>query len=239
VTDKLIPMFTIGVFVGFTISQVGLVRHWRRTRPPRWRARVTLNGVGAVMTAVAVCVFVSTKFLAGAWVVVLIVPALMLLFHRIECYYAHVAKELALGKTPDHPHKADSIVIVPTSTVNKLTELALSAAISIGETVVALAVAGEEEERAQILRGWAEWDPGVPLEVIVDPHRSLVRSVLGYVASITAEEQDIVVTVLIPEIEPRKPYHEILHNQRGALLAAVLRARTDVVVATLPFRLHD
>jgi hypothetical protein len=230
-------MFTIGVFVGFTISQVGLVRHWRRTRPPRWQARAALNGAGAVMTAVAVSVFVSTKFLAGAWVVVLTVPALMLLFHRIERYYAGVAKELALGKTPGRPHKVDSIVIVPTSTVNKLTERALSAAISIGETVVAVSVAGDDEQREAILHDWNDWDPGVPLEVIVDPHRSLVRSVLSYLDSIT--ENDIVVTVLIAEIEPRKPYHAILHNQRGALLAAVLRARTDVVVATLPFRLHD
>jgi amino acid transporter len=237
VTDKLIPMFTIGVFIGFTISQVGLVRHWRAERGSRWRSRVALNGTGAVMTAVAVCVFVSTKFLAGAWVVVITIPLLMLLFDRIERYYAHVAKELALGKTPDRPHKSESIVIVPTSTVNKLTELALSAAISIGETVVAVAVAGDEEEREQILHDWNEWEPGVPLEVIVDPHRSLVRSVVDYVDSIP--QREIVITVLIAEIEPRKRRHEILHNQRGAILAAVLRARTDVVVATLPFRLHD
>jgi amino acid transporter len=237
VTDKLIPMFTIGVFIGFTISQVGLVRHWRTDRGSRWRSRAALNGTGAVMTAVAVCVFTSTKFLAGAWVVVITIPLLMLLFDRIERYYAHVAKELALGKTPDRPHKSESIVIVPTSTVNKLTERALSAAISIGQTVVAVAVAGDEEEREQILHDWNEWEPGVPLEVIVDPHRSLVRSVVDYVDSIP--QREIVVTVLIAEIEPRKRRHEILHNQRGAILAAVLRARTDVVVATLPFRLHD
>jgi amino acid transporter len=236
-TNSLIPLFTIGVFVGFTISQVGLVRYWTRARPARWRERAALNGTGAVMTAVAVVVFVSTKFLAGAWVVVLTIPLLMLLFARIESYYDEVARELHLGKTPPLPHKRDSIVIVPTSTVNLLTEHALTAARSLGDTVVAVAVAGDEEEREQILHAWHEWQCGVPLEVLVDPHRSLVRSVLHYVESIEAE--DTTITVLIPEIEPRKRRHEILHNQRGALLAAVLRARTDVIVATMPFRLHD
>jgi hypothetical protein len=189
------------------------------------------------MTAVAVVVFVSTKFLQGAWVVVLTIPLLMVMFSRIESYYAEVAKELGLGHVPPPPRKRDSIVIVPTSTVNLLTEHAISAALSLSENVVAVAVAGDERERDLVARAWRKWACGVPLEVIIDPHRSLVRSVLSYVESVAA--QDRTVTVLIPEIEPRKRRHEILHNQRGALLAAVLRARTDVIVATMPFRLHD
>jgi hypothetical protein len=200
--------------------------------------RAALNGTGAVMTAIAVVVFISTKFLAGAWVVVITIPLLMVMFARIEGYYAEVARELRLGKTPPRPHKMDSVIIVPTSTVNLLTERVLSAAISLAETVVAVAVAGDEEERAQIKHDWDEWICGVPLEVIVDPHRSLVRSVLRYVESIPAPE-DTVVMVLIPEIEPRKRRHAILHNQRGALLAAALEARTDVIVGRMPFRLHD
>jgi amino acid transporter len=237
ITDKLIPMFCIGVFVGFTISQVGLVLHWWRCRASRWQLRIALNGTGAVMTAVAALVFVSTKFTAGAWVVVITVPALMFMFHRIERYYAMVASELHLGKTPARPHKSESIVIVPTSTVNVLTERVMSAAISIGETVVAVAVAGDEDDKERVMHDWAEWKSGIPLEVIVDPQRSLVRSVLNYLSEIDTEQ--VTVTVLIPEIEPRKRIHAILHNQRGALLATVLMARTDVVVARYPFRLHD
>jgi amino acid transporter len=236
-TPRLIPMFTIGVFVGFTISQLGLVLHWGRTRPPRWRLRAALNGTGAVMTAVAVVVFLATKFLQGAWVVVLAIPLLMVMFARIESYYAEVARELQIGKLPPRPSMRKSIVIVPTSTVTLLTERVLSAAMSLGDTTVALAVAGDEEEREQILHAWWEWQCGVPLEVILDPHRSLVRSVLQYVESVADEDKTI--AVLIPEIEPRKRRHEILHNQRGAILAAVLRARTDVIVATMPFRLHE
>jgi hypothetical protein len=123
------------------------------------------------------------------------------------------------------------------SAVTLATERVLSAALSLGETVVVVAVACDEDERARIERRWEEWRPGVAIEVLVDPHRSLVRTVLHYVKAIPTGEA--IVTVLITEIEPRRRRHEILHNQRGALLAAALRVRTDVVVATVPFRLHD
>jgi amino acid transporter len=236
-TEKLIPMFTIGVFVGLTISQIGLVRHWRRERPPRWAARATLNATGAAMTAVAVTVFLATKFLNGAWVVVVTVPLLMIMFSRIEGYYTRVGRELELGKTPPHPSKRESIVIVPSSTVSLLTEEALSAALSLGETVVAVAVAGDEGECRAIKHSWDEWNPGVPIEVLLDPHRSLVRSVLRYIESIKGQQATI--TVLIPQIIPSKRRHEILHNQRGRLLESVLKAKTDVVIATLPFHIHD
>ncbi|MBV9684706.1 MAG: APC family permease [Solirubrobacterales bacterium] len=236
-TNSLIPLFTIGVFVGFTLSQIGLVRHWSAERPPRWQLRAALNGTGAAMTTVAVFVFVFTKFFAGAWVVVVAIPGLMLLFHQTERYYAAVARELKLGKTPPPPHRRESVVIVPASTVNLLTQKAVSAALSMGETVVAVAVAGDEEEAAQITADWANWACGVPIEVLLDPQRSLVRSVLRYVKSV--ENEDATITVLIPEIIPRKRRHEILHNQRARLLAAVLKARTSVVIASLPFHLHD
>jgi amino acid transporter len=236
-TDKLIPLFTIGVFVGFTISQVGLVRHWRTERPPHWALRAALNGTGAVMTAIAVLVFLGTKFLEGAWVVVIAVPLLMYLFSHTESYYSQVAKELKLGRTPPRPGKRDSIVIVPTSTVNMLTERAVSAALSMSDTVVAVAVGGDHEECTQIKRDWAEWQPGIAIEVLQDSHRSLIRSVLRYVESLKGEDATII--VLIPEILPNKRRHEILHNQRGRLLETVLKARTDVVVAILPFHIHD
>ena len=128
-------------------------------------------------------------------------------------------------------------MVVPTTTVSVLTERALSAALSIGDTVVAVAVAGDEQEAEQIKDAWDDWDTPVPIEVLLDPQRSLVRTVLRYVRSV--EGEDATITVLIPLIIPRKRRHEILHNQRGRLLEAVLKSRTDVVVATLPFHLHD
>ncbi|HTU84207.1 MAG TPA: APC family permease [Solirubrobacteraceae bacterium] len=236
-TDSLIPLFTIGVFIGFTLSQIGLVHHWFKARPSRWRLRAALNGTGAVMTTIAVFVFLGTKFLHGAWVVVLTIPLLMLLFTRTERYYTQVAKELKLGRTPPPPKRREGVVIVPTSTVNLLTQKAASAALSLGQTVVAVAVAGDEEECERVKREWDEWSCGVPIEVLLDPQRSLVRTVLRYIKSI--QDEDATIVVLIPEVVPRKRRHEIFHNQRARLLAAVLKARTDVVIATLPFHLHD
>jgi amino acid transporter len=237
-TERLIPLFTIGVFVGLTISQVGLVRHWRSLRSPRWYLRATLNGAGASMTAVAVLIFLTTKFLEGAWVVCIAVPLLIWLFSHTEHYYAEVAEELRLGLLPPLPRRRESVVIVPTTTVSLLSERALSAALSLGETVIAVAVAGDENEREQILHDWRRWRCAVPIEVLIDPQRSLVRTVLHYIESVEAD-RDVTITVLIPEVLPRKRRHEILHNQRGRLLEVVLKARTDIVVATLPFHLHE
>jgi amino acid transporter len=236
-TNSLIPLFTIGVFIGFTLSQIGLVHHWFKDRPAHWRVRAALNGTGAVMTTVAVCVFLGTKFLAGAWVVVVTIPLLMVLFTRSERYYTGVARELKLGKTPPLPRKREAIVIIPTSTVNLLSQKAVSAAASLGQTVVAVAVAGDDEEAAEIKHEWDQWNCGVPIEVLIDPQRSLVRTVLRYVKSV--ENEDATIVVLIPEVIPRKRRHEIYHNQRARLLSAVLKARTDVIIATLPFHLHD
>jgi amino acid transporter len=236
-TNDLIPLFTIGVFVGFTLSQIGLVRHWSSERPPHWKLRAAVNGTGAVMTTIAVFVFLGTKFLAGAWVVVVAIPVLMQLFNATEHYYDEVARELKLGKTPPPPRKRQSVVIVPASTVNLLTQKAVSAALSLGETVVAVAVAADDEEADRIRHDWNDWACGVAIEVLIDPQRSLVRTVLRYVKSV--ENEDATITVLIPEVIPRKRRHEILHNQRARLLAAVLKARTSVIIATLPFHLHD
>ncbi len=236
-TERLIPLFTIGVFVGFTISQVGLARRWLRDRPRSWQIRAALNGTGAAITAIAVFVFLISKFLEGAWVVVLTIPLLILLFSRIENYYAEAASELRLGKTPPTPRRRQSVVIVATSTVSLATEKAISAALSLGEIVVAVAVAGDEEECARIKRAWDDWQPGVSIEVLLDPHRSLARTVVRYIESV--EDKDPSITVLIPEIVPAKYRHEILHNQRGRVLETVLRARTDVIVAVVPFKLHE
>jgi hypothetical protein len=170
-------------------------------------------------------------------VVVLTIPILMALFWTTERYYAEVGRELKVGKTPAPPRRRESVVIVPVTSVNLLTQRALNAALSLGDTVVAVAVAGDEDECQRLKHVWDEWKSGVPLEVLLDPHRSLVRTVLRYVDSV--ESDDVTITVLIPEILPRKRRHEIFHNQRGRLLEAALKARTDVVVATLPFHLHE
>jgi amino acid transporter len=234
-TARLIPLYAIGVFIGFTISQTGLVRHWHGQRSPRWRLRAALNGAGAVLTATAAAVFVVSKFTSGAWVVVVMVPALMLLFSRIESYYQVVGRELGLGEQPDRPLPAKSLVIVPVGSISKLTEHALHAALSLGDDVVAVSVHPQAAQSAAFRAEWDRWNPGVRLDTLNSPHRSLVHPIVDYVRQ--AQQANRQIAVLIPEVQPRHWRYRILQNQRGLLLATVLRASTDVVICTIPHRL--
>lgn len=234
-TDRLIPLYAIGVFIGFTISQAGLVRHWYGLRPPHWLPRAFLNGTGAVLTASAALVFIASKFTAGAWVVMVAVPALMLLFARIERYYTIVGRELDLSGPPSPPPPARSLVIVPVGSVSKLTEHALYAARSLSGDVVAVSVWPDSEQCSLFRATWDQWNPGVRLDTLESPHRSLVHPIVEYVRR--AQDGGRQVAVLIPEVQPHRWRYRILQNQRGLLLAAVLRASTDVVICTIPYRL--
>ncbi|WP_116209826.1 APC family permease [Streptomyces olivoreticuli] len=235
VTDRLIPLYAIGVFIGFTISQTGLVRHWYRRRSPRWALHAALNGTGAVLTATAAAVFIAGKFTSGAWVVVLTVPALILLFSRIESYYQAVGLELDLGVLPHPPRPTASLVIVPVGSISKVAEHALRAALSLGSDVVAVSVHPEPEEGTAFRTQWEQWNPGVRLDTLNSPHRSLVHPIVDYVRR--AQQGNRQVAVLIVEVQPRRWRYRILQNQRGLLLATVLRAGTDAVICTIPYRL--
>jgi amino acid transporter len=234
-THRMIPLFAIGVFIGFTISQTGLVRHWAGQRPHGWLRRAVLNGVGAVLTAVAGVVLLTTKFLEGAWVVVVAIPLLMLLFDRIQRYYTTVGRELGLGEVPPPVRVGDSLVIVPVGEVSRLTQHALSAARALGHEAVAVAVHADPVKVRALRESWERWNPGVRLDVVDSPQRSLVEPIVDYVRR--AQEGGRQIAVLIPEVEPLHRRYQILQNQRGLLLAAALRARTDVVVCVVPYRL--
>ncbi|MHB8246521.1 MAG: APC family permease [Acidimicrobiales bacterium] len=236
-TDSLIPLFAIGVFIGFTLAQSGLVRHWKREKPARWWARAVLNGTGAAMTAVATVVFLVTKFTGGAWIVVIAIPGLILFFSRVARYYADVGTEIGLGLVPGVPRPRESLVLVMVAAVSRMTEIALDTALSLGHEVIAVSVQFEDDKAAAVQSDWDRWDPGVRL-VVLRPHsRSVAAPMLEYLR--TPEFVGRSVMVLIPEVEPRKLRHQLLQNQRGVVLANVLRRRSDVVVARVPYRLTN
>jgi amino acid transporter len=240
-TNRLLPLFAIGVFIGFTISQVGLVRHWYTQRSSGWAGRATLNGTGAVLTAIAAVVFFASKFTAGAWLLVIIIPVLIVMFVRIERYYRDTGRQLGLGELPDKPARSnrgdhDSMVIVPIVNVSRLSELALSAAARLGGDIVPVAVSLDPQATSDLCARWTRWDPGLELRVLPSPHRHLVAPIVGFVENQMNSGRHV--TVLIAEVEPSKRRYELLHNQRGLLLAAALRSRTDAIVAIVPFRLH-
>ncbi|MFF5139001.1 APC family permease [Streptomyces sp. NPDC013157] len=240
-TNTLVPLFAIGVFVGFTIAQVGMVRHWRLQRGTGWRGKALLNGFGAVLTAVATVVVTAAKFTEGAWLVVVMLPLLVAAFGAVHRAYGRIGERLGLGRIPEPPHRERSLVLVPVSSLSRLTSEALTAAASLGDEVRAVTVCyPDPEERAALHaleRAWAEWNPGVPLVRLACERRTLGRPIAAYVREVTAAEPGTQVTVLIPETEPERLWQRLLQNQRGAVVAHAVRRETDAVICRLRFRL--
>jgi amino acid transporter len=235
-TDALIPLFAIGVFTGFTLAQSGLVVHWWRMRPPRWPLRAALNGVGAGATGIATLVFIYTKFGEGAWVVVLAIPLLIVLFRRIRAYYQRVDRVLAAGIIPEPPRRRRTAVVVPVTALSIPTARAVADALSMGDDVLAVTVQFDAEAAHAMEEAWERWNPGVRLVVLQTQYSSIVRPILRFIDTIDRQSHERVV-VLIPEVVPRGFWHQLLHNQLGILLAASLRRRADVVVAVAPYHL--
>jgi amino acid transporter len=232
-TNRLIPLYAIGVFIGFTLSQTGMVIHWRRARPPGWGRRAFLNGLGAVVTAVATLILLGTKFTEGAWVVVIAVPVFILLFQRVHRYYERVGREqLGLGSVPPRPDPHPSTVIVPLTSVTRLSAKAISNARSLGGDVVALQVELEDESvpPSRLETDWELWQPGVRLVTLRSQYASVVEPMCEFIERLRAEEPERVLLVLIPVILPRRLWHRLLHNHLDLMLRRALRRRTDVVV---------
>ncbi|MFI9253932.1 APC family permease [Streptomyces sp. NPDC053069] len=240
-TNTLVPMFAVGVFVGFTIAQTGMVRHWRRARGRRWRGKALLNGFGALLTGVATVVVTASKFEEGAWLIVIALPVLVVAFETVHRAYGRIGERLGLGRIPQAPHRERSLVVVPVSSLSRLTSEALTAAGSLGDEVRAVTVGyPDPEDRAHLCaleRAWAEWDPGVELVRLAAERRSLGRPIAAYVREVAATEPGTRITVLIPETEPERLWQRLLQNQRGAVVAHAVRRETDAVICRLRFRL--
>jgi amino acid transporter len=240
-TNEMIPLFAIGVFTGFTLSQTGLVVHWWRERPPRWRYRAVVNGAGAIVTGVATIIFLVSKFTQGAWIVVLAVPLFIVLFMRINAYYRGVAVAIGIDKIPPAPEGRDTLVIVPIVNVSKLTSYAISEALSLGQKVIAISVIIDDvdanQQRESVLNDeWEKWNPGVPLHLLHTDFSSIVPPICEFIDEQRAND-DRQIVVLIPVLVPSKLRYRILHNQLDLILSRDLRKRTDVVVARvqMPF----
>lgn len=242
-TNTLVPLFAIGVFVGFTICQVGMVRHWRGERPRGWRAKAALNGFGALLTGVSAVVVTATKFTEGAWLIVLALPLIVLGFEKIHRAYAQIGERLELGRIPQAPLRSRSLVVVPVSGLSQLTCQALTAARSLGDEVLAVTVTHptpEDQQAAEALRrDWELWKPGVELVEVPSVTRSLGRPVSAYVRELTQTHPGTQVTVLIPETEPAHLWQRMLQNQRGSVVAHAVRRDTDAVICRLRFRITD
>ena len=242
-TQALVPLFAIGVFVGFTLSQVGMVRHWHAERSAGWARRAAINAVGAVLTLTTTIIELVSKFTEGAWLIVLVIPGLVLLFARIHHTYQRIGALLELGRTPRPPARKKSLVVVPVASISRLTVAGISTALSISDEVTALNVVftdpDDEEADEEFRRSWEEWHPNVPLVTLRTAHRSIAQPIVKYLCHIEAQERYHQLVVLIPEVQPKHFWYALLFNQRGVILdRAIRRGTANVVLCRLRYRLE-
>src|SRR6266852_4552516 len=228
VTDRLIPLFAVGAFVAFTLSQAGMVGHWRRTASGFEAAHgMLINGIGALATGITVMVIVVAKFAEGAWVVVLLLPAMLVFMGRVRRHYERVGKEVALTSATvlRARNLTPPIVIVPVDRWNAATEKALQFAMRLSPDVEALHVMCDADEDRPKWK-WAEVPPaGTPVPKLVtlpSPFRLVVHPIVDYVLKVEKENADRTVAVVIATMVERHWYHYFLHNQRGQMLTALL-----------------
>jgi amino acid transporter len=232
-THALIPLFAVGVFLCFTLSQAGMVRHWLRGREPGWHVKMAVNGIGAVTTAVVTVIVIATKFAEGAWIVVLLVPALVLAFRMIHRTYSREIGEL--GSYP--PAKSEPIgheMVVPVARMDRSVAETVRYALSVGSKVTAVHVSTDPETTAQLRRDWKSWGAEVPLVVVDSPYREVIGPLVEHVRALAAGKRDHQVTVVMPEVVAHRWWEEALHNQTNLQLQVALRGAPGVVTTIVP-----
>lgn len=288
-TSRLIPLYAVGVFLSFTLSQAGMVRHWLTERqkfgerkkdekpkkwtrfepvrsrrllqplpdpelaaaetskpafvddevsnPVHWKKSIVINGLGALSTFVVLCVFVITKFIHGAWIVILIIPLLVMIFRAIHGHYVKVAKQLStegLVKLQNIEHK----VVVPISGIHRgvINALQYARAISINN-VQAVYVSTDENATSTLREKWDQWGSGIELVILPSPYRSITSPLLKFLDEIRSQNSEETVTVILPEFVPAKWWQHILHNQSTLLLKAALLFKKGIIVTSVPYHL--
>jgi amino acid transporter len=237
-THALLPLYAVGVFMSFTLSQSGMVRRWLRLREKGWQWRVWINGVGAVVTAVVLLTLAVTKFVEGAWIVVVVIPVLVATFVVMHRHYEEVARELSLEGL-EAPPKFQHTVLVLIGDVHRGVVRAVQYARTLAPTAVVRAVYVETDpaRTARLEERWGKWGLGVPLVVLTSPYRSLLRPLLDYLDQIQSRGDDQMLTIVLPEFLPRHWWQHILHNQTALLVKGALLFRKNTVVADVPYLL--
>jgi amino acid transporter len=288
-TSRLIPLYAVGVFLSFTLSQSGMVRHWLKERAQsgkkkskarrrkeedvhytqstvdreplpdaeleaseqrgstfvtdevtdstNWKKSIVINAVGALATFIVLCVFIATKFIHGAWVVVVVIPLLVFMFRAIHKHYVGVAKQLSTEGLEDL-RPINNTVIVPISGIHRGVVSALQYARSIApDHVQAVYVDFDEEATAKLREKWERWGAGVQLVVLPSPYRELTRPLLRYIARLERKNGNSLVTVLLPEFVPAKWWQHLLHNQSSLMLKGALLFKEGVIVISVPYHL--
>ena len=238
-TNALIPLYAVGVFTSFTLSQAGMVRHHLRLREPAWKRGVVVNAIGSVATLVVVTIVASTKFTDGAWIPLVVVPMIVALFVSIKRHYVRVSTALSLTPDQVRPEVFNHTVVVLVGRVHRGVIKALNYAKSMRPNhLTAVFVASDEEEAEDMQRQWATFKLDFPLEIIHSPYRELVDPVEAYLEELDDRWDSDTLTVLIPEFVVDKWYTNLLHNQSALALKLALLDRPGTVVTSVPYHLR-
>jgi amino acid transporter len=237
-TEQLIPLYAVGVFIPFTLSQTGMIVKWLREKPAGWQGKLVTNFIGAFISFTVLIIFFTTKF-SQVWAVLIFLPLIVYLFHRIKNHYIEVGKQLRI-KPGDKEALAleGNVVIIPVAGLTRAVENSINYAKIIGDTVIAVHVAFDRESEKRMEEIWNERYPDIRLVTFYSQYRSLVGPLLRFIDRVEerADDSHMAVTVLIPQFITRKSWHNALHNQSSLLLRAHLLYRKNVIVTTLPYK---
>ena len=240
--EHLISLYAIGVFLSFTIAQTAMVVHWKQSRGKNWKFYAFINGTGAAVTALVVCVILLTKFIYGAWIVVLLIPALVCMYLKIHHHYDDVREQLLM--TPDEYREAmnrklgHDFVVIPIASPTRAVARAIRYAKTIHpDKIYAAHVCMDLEKGEKVKALWQELEPSIEMVLIPSPYRQMTDPLIQFLSKLRKElDPNDVITVLIPEFETKKLWHRLLHNQSGAILHVKMLNMLDVVVATVPLK---
>jgi amino acid transporter len=236
-THALIPLYAVGVFLSFTLSQAGMVQHWREQKTSGWRKALAINLTGSVATGVATVVLAITKFTHGAWVVIVLIPLLIMMFRKIRWHYRIANWQLSLDMYERPKAPRSNVVVIPISGVNRPVVMALDYARQCGQDLRAVYVDMDPDETVKVKEQWEKWGAGVPLVILPSPYRAFLPPLLNYIESVRQEHPGVWVTVVLPEVIPAKWWQNLLHNQRALLIKAALLFKFRVVVTDVPYHL--
>lgn len=236
-THALIPLYAIGVFLSFTLSQWGMAVRFRRLREPGWHRKVVVSTVGAVATAIVVVVQAVTKFIDGAYIVIILIVLFTWVFSKIHTHYIQVGDQLRL-RPGDKFTPAHNTVLILTPSLHRGILPALEYGKGLSDDVRAVHIETDPLDTILLEERWEKWGGGIPLVILESPYRSLVAPLLEYINEVKRERPNNVVTVIIPEFVPAKWWHRLLHNQSGLLLKFVLLFERGVVTANVRYYLE-
>lgn len=251
----LIPLWAVGVFLSFTLSQAGMARHWwnaghtvststdRKELASRssqgWRWKLAINGLGAITTAIVTLIFAITKFVDGAWIIVLLLPALVISFYAVHGHYKNLARDLSLENYGQPPPAKRHRVIVPIAGVHQGTLEALDYALSLSDDVTAVHISIDQEQTAAMKRKWDEWGKGVRMVIIDSPYRTFFEPFLEYLDGICRILQpNERITIVVPQFTPKKWWHNLLHTQTAFWLRFALLSKRGIVITEVPYQVH-